>query len=336
MKRHGNIFGKIYEMENLREAHKKARRDKSYYIGVRMVNSNEDFYLREIQNMLINKTYTVGEYSIEKINDKGKERIIAKLPYYPDRIIQWAIMLQIEAVFHEVFTSFSYASIKNKGIHNASRNLKQFLRKDERGARYCLKFDIKKFYDNIDRKILKSLLRKKFKDTDLLELLDKIIDSAPGKNGIPIGSYLSQYFANFYLSYFDHWLKEIKRVRYVLRYMDDVVVFHSSKLFLHELREASAEYLATELNLKIKSNWQIFPSAVRGIDFVGYRHFPGFTLLRKNVCRRFKRVVAKIVKRRVMSYRQYCSVNSYDGWLKWCDGYRLKSKFLKKVKEAVS
>ena len=334
MKRYKNIYDKICTIDNLREAHRNARKDKSFYLDVKMVNANEDFYLEKIREMLLNKTYTVGRYSIENINDKGKERTIAKLPYYPDRIIQWAIMLQIEDIFLKVFTSFSCASIKHRGIHKASNLLKKYI-KDERGARYCLKFDVRKFYDNVDRAILKSLLRKKFKDNDLLELLDKIIDSAPGTKGIPIGSYMSQYFANFYLSYFDHWLKEVKRVRYVIRYMDDIVVLHSSKLFLSELREAIAEYLAVELNLEIKPNWQIYPVEVRGVDFVGYRHFPEFTLLRKCTYKRFKKAALKIVRQKFLMLRDYFSLNSYDGWLNWCDCFRLKTKYYNKIQGAI-
>ncbi|GBR74158.1 reverse transcriptase [Candidatus Termititenax aidoneus] len=334
MKRYGNIYAKICDLENLREAHHNARKDKSFYSDVKMVNTNEDFYLQKIQTMLQNKTYTVGKYFIEKINDKGKERTIAKLPYYPDRIIQWAIMLQIDNVFHKVFTSFCCASIKKRGIHRASRLLKEFL-KDKRGACYCLKLDIKKFYDSIDREVLKNLLRKKFKDEDLLKLMDKIIDSAPGKNGVPIGSYISQYFANFYLAFFDHWLKEVKRIRYIIRYMDDIVILHSSKLFLHELRESIAEYLALELKLELKPNWQVFPVTARGVDFVGYRHFDNFTLLRKKVCKSFKKIAHRIIRAGYISHRNFCSLRSYDGWLKWCDGYRLRTKYFQKIKEAV-
>lgn len=112
--------------------------------------------------------------------------------------------------------------------------------------------DIKKFYFNIDQTILKEMLRRKFKDKNLLWLLDSIIDSMDNikytnkqitKNdlksgkGIPIGSYLSQYFANFYLCYFDHWLKEELKCKYVVRYMDDIIILDSSKDFLHKVRK---------------------------------------------------------------------------------------------------
>lgn len=290
-----------------------------------------DYYLSQIQDMLVNKTYEVSPYKLRKIMDKGKERELSKLPYFPDRIIQWAILLQIEPIFKKVFTNFTCASLKNRGIHKASQ-LTDKAMKDRRGTMYCLKIDVNKFYPNIDHEILKNMLRKKFKDKDLLELLDKIIDSMPGEKGLPIGSYLSQYLANFYLAYFDHWLKEIKRVKYIVRYMDDVTVYNESKEFLHALLRDMEEYLRNNLKLTVKDNWQVFPTDIRGVDFVGYRHFYGYKLLRKSTCKNFKRkmlnIKKKIQKGFNITYGEWCSANSYKGWLAWCDGFRLTEKYI--------
>ena len=74
MKRYGNLYEKIYNIDNLRLAHANARKDKTFYKEVKKVDSDVDFYLLQIQEMLINKTYEVGEYKISTINDKGKER----------------------------------------------------------------------------------------------------------------------------------------------------------------------------------------------------------------------------------------------------------------------
>ena len=92
MKRYGNLYSKIYDMENLKLAHKNARKDKLFYKEVQMVDSDEEYYLKQIQEMLINKTYEVSDYVVSVINDKGKDRELCKLPYFPDRIIQWAIL----------------------------------------------------------------------------------------------------------------------------------------------------------------------------------------------------------------------------------------------------
>lgn len=338
MKRHGNLYDKVCSMDNLYEAHRHARKDKLYYKEVRMVDKDPETYLRQIQEMLLNKTYEVSPYAVSELKDRGKKRDLWKLPYFPDRIIQWAIMLHMESIFHEVFTSFTCASLVGRGIHRASNLCTKYM-KDKEGTRYCLKFDIAKFYPNIDQTILKSLLRKKVKDKDLLWLLDAIVDSMPGVKGVPIGSYLSQYLANFYLAYFDHWLKEVMGVKYVVRYMDDVVIFHSSKEFLHRLRIQIEEYLSENLKLTLKHDWQVFPTSIRGVDFVGYRHFYGYKLLRKKTCKRFKRTMRNTLKKwrrgcRI-NFKEYCSCNSYVGWLMWCDGYCLTCKYLVPLEPAV-
>ena len=343
MKRLGNIFDKICTMENLREAHENARKGKRKYGGVKMVDRDPEKYLKQIQDMLVNKTYEVSPYTIKDLFDGGKPRILMKLPYYPDRIIQWAIMLQIRHVFMSVFVHHTCASVRGRGIHQATKLMNEYMR-DKEKSQYCLKIDVAKFYPSINHEILKSLLRRKFKDPDLLELLDKIIDSLdafpsspqsgrpgmPDAQGIPIGSYLSQYLANYYLSYFDHWLKETQGAKYVVRYMDDIVILSDSKEWLHALKCKIDDYLTENLKLRLKDNWQVFPTGVRGVDFVGYRHFYGFKLLRKSSAKRFKRKMSSIRKktaaRKPINYHDFCAYNSYIGWLKWCDSFRLIQK----------
>lgn len=338
MKRFGNIYEKIYDIENLKLAHKFARRDKSFYKAVQMVDSDPDFYLGQIREMLKNKTYQVSEYSISTINDKGKLRDLMKLPYYPDRIIQWAILLQIEKVFVSGFCTHTCASIKGRGIKRAMELMDEYM-KDRPNTSVCLKLDIKKYYPNINHRILKRMLRKKFKDQDLLELLDTIIDSYPGEKGVPIGSYLSQFLANFYLSYFDHWLKEDMKIKYVVRYMDDIVIFGSSSASLHELHRKIDQYLHTNLDVEIKQNWQVFPTAIRGVDFVGYRFFYGYKLSRKTTCKKFKAKMLAIKQKqdegKMINYSEWCSANSYDGWLKWCDAYRLRQKYIEPIQPSL-
>lgn len=112
--------------------------------------------------------------------------------------------------------------------------------------------DIRKFYPSLDHDILKAIIRKKVKDWELLWLLDEIIDSA---ERVPIGNYLSQFFANLYLAYFDHWLKEELRVKYYYRYADDMVILSDSKDQLRSWLVAIKLYLTNVLKLKLKDNY---------------------------------------------------------------------------------
>ena len=217
------------------------------------------------------------------------------------------------------------------------KEIKHAVQNDVPGTQYCLKLDAKKYYPSIDHNILKDKYRRLFKDNDLLWLLDEIIDSTPGDKGIPIGNYLSQYSGNYYLSSFDHWLKEVKGVKYYYRYMDDIVILASSKEYLHQLRKDIEEYFRTELKLSIKENWQVFPTFKRGIDFVGYRIFLGYSLLRKSTCKQMKAKMVRIRKKvesgQEMNFSEWCSINSYKGWLMHCDSYRLTMKYIDPIQK---
>ncbi|MEF9476740.1 RNA-directed DNA polymerase [Chryseobacterium sp. 1B4] len=151
----------------------------------------------------------------------------------------------------------------------------------------------------------------------MLWLLDEIINSAPG---LPIGNYLSQYFANFYLTFFDHWIKENLKIKYYFRYADDIVILNNDKENLHEILKIITKYLSNNLRLEVKRNWQIFPIENRGIDFVGYVHYHTHTLLRKSIKKRFAKMLRKNPKKE--------SIASYYGWAKHCNSKNLLKKLL--------
>ncbi len=314
MKRIGNVYEQITSLANLQEADKKARKGKANQYGVIRHQVNHEANLLVLQDLLQSKTYSTSAYDIFTVTEK-KERIVYRLPFFPDRITHHAIMNVLEKIFVNTFTADTYSCIKKRGIHALQRNLKRDLQ-DTKGTTYCLKFDIKKFYPSIDHHVLKSLLRRKFKDQDLLWLLDEIIDSAPG---LPIGNYLSQYLANFYLSYFDHWLKEEKGVKYYYRYADDIVILNSDKATLHTLLEDIKNYMA-ELQLEVKENHQVFPVAARGIDFVGYVFFHSHVLIRKSIKQTFARKLRK--------NPNHLSIHSYLGWLGHCNAKHLTKKLI--------
>lgn len=333
MKRYGNLYEQIYDMKNLELAHQNAKKGKGWYKEVKMVDENPEYYLGLLQQMLINKTYHTSEYQTFIKKDSGKEREIFKLPYFPDRICQWAILQIIEPILLKNFTDDTYSAIPGRGIHLCLQRLNHAMQTDVPNCQYCLKIDAKKYYPSINHDILKQKYRRLFKDDDLLWLLDEIIDSTPGDTGIPIGNYISQYSGNFYLSEFDHWMKEVKHVKYYFRYMDDIVIFGRTKEELHQLLKEIEEFFRVKLKLKIKENWQVFPTYVRGVDFVGYRSFMNFKLLRKTTCKEFKRKMNRLNKKRLkgqeLNYSEWCSINSYKGWLLHCDSYRLQEKYVR-------
>jgi len=153
----------------------------------------------------------------------------------------------------------------------------------------------------------------------LLCLLDEIIDSF--SIGLPLGNYLSQYLANFYLNKLDHWLKETKKIKHYLRYMDDIVILGNNKEELRNLFQDIKNYLNNNLKLTIKNNYQVFPISKRGIDFVGYVHYRNYTLLRKSIKKRFIKMIRYNKNEK--------SINSYNGWLLYGNCLNLRNKYLK-------
>lgn len=324
MKREGNLYQKVIHPDNLRLADLKARRGKQHTYGVKVFDRDPEGNIMKLHAMLARKEYRTSEYHIfSLVTDGGKTREIYRLPYFPDRIVHHAVMNILKEIWIKIFSRDTYSCIEGRGIHSCANKLKTDLRKDPDGTKYCLKLDVKKFYPSIDHKIMKQIIRKKIKCPDAIDLLDEIIDSAPG---LPIGNYLSQYLGNLYLTYMDHWLKEKMGVKYLYRYCDDIVILDKSKNFLHELRAEITRYLNEYLKLEVKGNYQVFEVEVRGIDFVGYRFFRWFTLMRKSIKRSLARKAARLRKKKLDAKEMKHAMASHTGWAGHCNSKNLLKK----------
>jgi retron-type reverse transcriptase len=309
MKRIGGLYEQICSIENINLAYTRAKKNKKNSYGVRVFDKDVEGNINMLFNQLKNNTYRTGAYFVFKVR-LPKEREIYRLDFR-HRVVHHAVMNVLEPIWVSVFTGDTYSCIKGKGIHACVMQLKHDL-KDVSSTQYCLKIDIKKFYPNIDHDVLKNIIRRKIKCVRTLRLLDEVIDSAPG---VPIGNYLSQYFANLYLAYFDHWIKETKMVKYYYRYCDDIVILGANKDKLHMLLKEIEEYLKVNLKLTVKKNYQVFPVDARGIDFVGYVFRHTHIKLRKS-----------IKKAMVRKRNNIKSMASYYGWCKHCNSKNLLKK----------
>ena len=333
MKRIGNLYDKIISVDNLRLADQKARRGKSHKYGVRLHDRNREQNILALHDLLRRKAFKTSPYETFTIFEP-KERLIYRLPYYPDRIVHHAIMNVLEPIWVSTFIAGTYSCIKGRGIQGCMEDVDEAL-KDKDGTRYCLKIDVRKFYPSIDHDTLKQVVRRKIKCADTLALIDEIIDSA---DGVPIGNYLSQYLANLYLTYFDHWIKEVQHVKYYFRYADDMVFLGSDKTALHTLYRQIEAYLRDNLKLTVKGNWQVFPIAKnkydttgRGLDFVGFVFYHEQKQIRKTIKKNFCRACARLNKeqpaKELTAYKQ--TVASWLGWAKHSNSLHLLQTILK-------
>lgn len=329
MKRFGNLWSQIIDYDNILAAHRSARKGKSHYKEVKMVNSNEEFYIREIQRMLSDKTFTTSPYEVFDKHDGRKMRTLYKLPYYPDRIVQHALLQVVGPIWSKCLIRDTFQSIPGRGTHDARRRVEKHIRRQP--PKYALKFDIAKYYPNVDNVILKQEIRRKIKCADTLWLMDNIIDSAVG---IPIGNYTSQYFGNVYLARFDWWVvQELKPYGY-FRYCDDIVLLADTADQCHAMRKLCFDKLAADYKLRIKPNWQVFPVEVRGLDFVGFVFKSDEVRLRSGIADGLKRK-AKDIRKHGQRMRPHKIVNGLGSYWGWCKHVNAKKLWFDEIDSSV-
>lgn len=299
-----NIYYLFYSNENLCKSQWTAQKGKHDHSDIKRFNENILENLDALWAMLKYETYEPGEYRVKKIYDP-KERDIMIAPFFPDRIIHHCIINVLGQHWTHLFIENTYSCIKGRGTHKCMKDVHKALMRDKKGTRMCLKTDITKFYDNIDHASLKRIIRYTIADEQVLRLLDKIIDSNGKEKGLPIGNFTSQYLANLYLAYFDHWVVEelaaMVRKRfgcklYYFRYMDDMVFLCETSEALHFVLDMAGLYLAAELKVEFKHNWQIFPVDDRCVDFVGFKQSHFGILLRKSILLKFYKKSEKVGK----------------------------------------
>ncbi|MZQ75273.1 MAG: reverse transcriptase [Peptoclostridium sp.] len=325
MKRTGYLFEKIVDINNIKTAIINASKKKKKRTCVKKVLANIEFHAKEIQDMLQDDSYLPSPYYVESIIDNSscKQRVIFKPKFYPDQIIHWATMQVLEPVLMRGMSRYCCGSIPGRGGAHGQKALKKWLRRDRKHTKYTLQLDISKFYPSIDQEILKTQLRRKIKDGRCLQLLDKIIEST--SSGLPIGNFTSQWLANFYLEGLDHFIKEKLKIKYAIRYMDDIVMFGSNKKKLHKARKLIAEYLET-LKLRLKCNYQVFKTDSRPLDFLGFRFYRDHITLRRRNALRIRRRAIRIKKKGYFNLKDSAAMLSYLGWIYHSDSHKYFKK----------
>lgn len=332
MHREGYIMQEITSYGNMSEAFDRVLRGKKRKKcrQGRYLLAHREEVIAELTAKLADGSFRLGSYHERIICENGKVRHLQILSMY-DRIAVYAVMNVVDQYLHKRYIRTTGASIKKRGTHDLRKCMQLDMDNDPEGTRYCYKFDVKHFYDNTKPEFVMWCFRRVFKDKTLLSLLYHFLHLLP--EGISFGLRSSQASGNLLLSVFlDHFLKDKYGIKYFYRYCDDGVVLCGHKQENWLARNIVHEQIG-EIDLEIKKNERVFPSA-QGIDFLGYVTFNGsYSLLRKRVKKKYARKLHKVKSRK----RRRELIGSFYGMAKHacCRNlfYKLTGKKMKSFKD---
>lgn len=261
----------IFTFENLYNAYlytRKGKRDKACVQSYSYKALDNTLFLSE---KLQNKEYYPGKYN-EFYVYEPKKRLI-KAPPFRDRVVQRCLCEQVlEPVIESHLIHDTYACRKGKGTHAGLDRTEDFMKKYHRKHGkdgWIIKGDISSYFYSVDHDILKSNLYPLLENYDIWWLITRVLSSTGSDVGLPLGNQSSQWLANFYLSKFDHYCKEVLRLKYYVRYMDDWCAIVETKEQAREMLKAMKEFLCKELKLETNDKTQIMPLK-NGADFLGF------------------------------------------------------------------
>lgn len=313
MKRIGYLFDRICDTENLKLAFKMASQGKKNKKYVRPYIENQDYYIALLQKWLREGTLKLGgnKHKIIYEHTVKKTREIVVPKFFPDQVVHWAYCNALKPVFMKGMYKWSCGSIKNRGIHYGINKVQKVLKSPK--AKYILKTDFRKYFQSVNKDKLIELLGRKIKDKKVMELTKLILGD---ENGLPIGYYTSQWFANFYLESIDHYIKEIRGTPFYFRMIDDMVLMDSNKKRLHQTKVLLDAKLEKEMyKISFKPNWQLWLKDSRPLDFLGFRIRGNQKRMRKDNFYRLSRTVRKCQKRGYCTVHSARSILSRLGWL---------------------
>lgn len=355
---------------------RKGKRNSMYQLAFEY---NFEQNLLALQKQFKNSSYKIGKSTCFVITYPTVREIFAA--NFIDRVVHHLLINQIEEKIDRTFIYDSFACRKERGVICGVKRLRFFLNKvtdNKRCNAYYLKLDIKSFFYSIDKKVLFKILSKKIynldfskeKKSDLIKLSKQIIFHNPCTNyikkgdlnllqdlpkdkslfttnpskGLPIGNLTSQFFANLYLNELDQFIKRELKVKYYLRYADDLLFLSKDIKELENIELAVTKFLKEELLLEIKTKKTVYGSVYQGIDFIGYIVRPSYVLTRNRTVSNLKRKLYYFNKGLLID-RTLCkeeaiaihspptleelqnicaSINATFGHLKWSNSYNLR------------
>ena len=348
MKKYKKLYKKLCSINNLALAFRKARKGKSKKFYVIEFEKNIDENLKKLQKELLEFIYKPKKLKRFIIRDPKTRTIHAS--DFIDRIVHHAVVNIIGPIFEKIFIYDSFASRKDKGTHKAIEKFCKFMIKVSGNGRpvknagddnqiegYCLKADIKSYFDNVNREVLLNIIKKKVGDERVIWLITQILDNFDANKegiGMPLGNLTSQFFANVYLNELDYFVKHVLKVKYYIRYADDFVVLHRNKKRPEYLKKEIDSFLRKELRIWLHPDKSKIIALRNGITFLGYKIFYHYRLLVKRNLRLARRKVIMLKSGEITQQSFIDFLHGWDGYAKGANSYKLRYNLLLSLKKS--
>lgn len=346
MKRVRDLFTKIISDDNLSTAIDEVNKSHHWRQGHKpnrctaWVEETKPERIKHLREILI-KGFEQSPPKVKERYDPSaqKTRIISEPIQWPDQYVHHALIQVLQPVMMRGMDRYCCGSIKGRGAHYAQKAIEGWMVNDTAGTRWELCGDIYHFYDSLKPEVVMNRMRQLIKDHRTLDLIWRVI-----KDGIKIGSYPSQWFANTVLQPLDMMIRQSGMCTHYVRYMDNLTIFGSNKRKLRKLKQKVDAWLKAH-SLKLKGDWQVFPlppAPLKGPqnpkrrgaihqkgrlpDAVGYRYGRGYTLPRKHNLIRIRRALKRFRKRRekgAVHPKMAHSILSRLGQIRHCNNCRI-------------
>jgi hypothetical protein len=334
MKSYNNLYFDIISLKNLILAYQKARKGKTKRNYVREFEENLAYNLKVLHDELKNQTYKPEPLKTFILRDPKTRRISKSA--FRDRIVHHALCNIIEPLFDKTFIYDSCANRKGKGTLFALNRFNIFQRRVTHNLSkeaFCLKADVKHYFQEVDRDVLLSIIKRKIKCKKTLCLIELILNNFSDIKGMPLGNLTSQFFANVYLNELDQFVKHKLKVKYYIRYVDDFIILHKSNLKLGEWKDEICNFLKERLNLEIHPDKSKIISLSKGVDFVGFRIFYHFKILRKRNIRKILYKLKQIKRNKITEDKFEESFNGWYAYAIWANSYNVMKLLLDNIQQ---
>lgn len=325
-KRIGFVYEQVISPDNCIKAVREMARSKPKIRRAQYMKTHAESFGARLSEQLTSESWKPRPYSTKTIKDgfRMKERHI-KIPCLWDQCVHHAQM-QVTAPYIERRNYFyNCGSIPGAGQIRATRAVKRWMA-SKKLIKYGESLDVYHFFESCQAWVVMKALERLFKDKRFLALHRLVLKSMG--DTLAIGFNVSHWYANLVLNYIDNQIKQriLPNCKYV-RYMDDMLLLHNNKRKLHRARD-EIEKLLNSMGLSLKPNWQVYKIKGRGITFLSYRYFHGYTVMRKRLMIRVSRIMRTASKHRNITYHEAASVVSYLGILKHCNSYNFRKKWV--------